>query len=351
MAFDRSAAHDNREIGEELVSVIIPVYNAAPYVDATLRSVRAQTHKNLEIFVIDDGSTDASPSIIAKHRHDPRVRYIRQRNQGVAIARNTGLELARGRYFAPIDADDLWAPHKISTQLAAARENPERIGLVYSWYITIDGNDRILDCIDRTNATGDVKFPLARKNIVGNGSSPLILKDAAMAVGGYDSSLRQRGAEGCEDYKLYFQIAEAYDFKLVPDYLMAYRLHGSSMSRRDQMMRSRAIVTAEITRRHPELVSFLRLGKARAHRYALTRNLRAGAFRASAAALYDMLKGEHIYAIKELGICVADNVGALIPFRSRRQPENATRFARGTILLGFGGDEETSHAAGAAANA
>ena len=102
------------------------------------------------------------------------------------------------------------------------------------------------------------------------------------------------------------------------------------------MMRSRAIVTAEITSRHPNLVPLLRMGKARAHRYALTRKIRAGALRESAAALYDMLKSEHIYAVKELGICVADNIRALLPFRSSHSgTRGSSRFARGSKLRWF----------------
>jgi glycosyltransferase involved in cell wall biosynthesis len=106
---------------EPLVSVIIPAFNSAATLGDTLASAAAQSHRALEIIVIDDGSTDATARIAADFcaRH-PRARLISQTNQGVAAARNRGIAEAKGEFVAPLDADDLWHKDKIARQVAAA---------------------------------------------------------------------------------------------------------------------------------------------------------------------------------------------------------------------------------------
>ena len=105
-----------------LVSVIIPVYNGGRYLRAALESVFAQTYRAFEVIVVDDGSADDS-GVIAQSF--PEVRYIHQTNQGVAAARNIGLEAARGEYFTFLDQDDLWAPEKLKLQVEYLLSHPE----------------------------------------------------------------------------------------------------------------------------------------------------------------------------------------------------------------------------------
>ena len=105
-----------------LVSVIIPVYNGGRYLRAALESVFAQTYRPFEVVVVDDGSADDS-GVIAQSF--PEVRYIHQTNQGVAAARNNGIETARGEYFAFLDQDDLWAPEKLKLQVEYLLTHPE----------------------------------------------------------------------------------------------------------------------------------------------------------------------------------------------------------------------------------
>ena len=105
-----------------LVSVIIPVYNGARYLRAALESVFAQTYRSFEVIVVDDGSVDDS-GVIAQGF--PDVRYIHQANQGVAVARNNGIEAARGDFFAFLDQDDLWTPEKLRLQIAYMLNHPE----------------------------------------------------------------------------------------------------------------------------------------------------------------------------------------------------------------------------------
>jgi glycosyltransferase involved in cell wall biosynthesis len=104
------------------VSVIIPVYNGSRYLRAALESVFAQTYRPLEVIVVDDGSADES-GVIAQSF--PEVRYIYQTNQGVAAARNNGIDAARGEFFAFLDQDDLWTPDKLKQQVAHLQSHPD----------------------------------------------------------------------------------------------------------------------------------------------------------------------------------------------------------------------------------
>lgn len=283
---DTTTRHD------DLISVIIPAYNAEAWIDETLRSVRSQTHANIEIVVVDDGSRDATVEIV--HRHaaaDPRVRIIRQENGGVAAARNRGIAETSGPFIAPVDADDLWAPTKLEEQLRLMHERGERVGLVYCWYAMIDGKGRITHLDSRSEAEGDVLKRLCLSNIVGNGSSALMRRSAVIEAGGYDSGLRAARAQGCEDYKLYFEIAERYEYALVRDYLTGYRdLPDNMSSDLWQMLRSRDLCIKEFQQRHPELTSLFRAGRCRLMRFMVARALRTGRLHEGRAMLGQMIR-------------------------------------------------------------
>jgi len=110
--------------GPPLVSVIIPMFDAERHVAETVRSVGAQTHRALEIIVVDDGSTDRSAEVVERV-DDDRCRVIQQPNAGPAAARNTGVAAARGDMLAFVDADDLWTPRKLELQVAALQADGE----------------------------------------------------------------------------------------------------------------------------------------------------------------------------------------------------------------------------------
>jgi glycosyltransferase involved in cell wall biosynthesis len=122
------------------VSVIIPTYNRADCIVAAVESVLAQTFRDLEIIVVDDGSTDDTVRRLAAY--GPPVRVVTKPNGGVASARNVGLRLARGRYVAWLDSDDLWLPFKLDLQLRVFREFPE-VKLVFSEFNGLDESGRV----------------------------------------------------------------------------------------------------------------------------------------------------------------------------------------------------------------
>jgi glycosyltransferase involved in cell wall biosynthesis len=242
------------ELQPHLVSVVIPAFNAEGTIDDTLKSVRSQTHRNLEIIVVDDGSTDSTRSIANAHAAiDNRVIVISQENAGVAAARNAGWQFARAAFIAFVDADDLWAPRKIEKQLGVILAGGERLGLVYTWFALIDERNHIRFKARGRHIAGDVLDRILMGNVVGNASSPVIRRQALVEVGGFDSSLRSAGAQGCEDLLIYCRIAARFHFGLVSEYLTGYRVAPSRMSSdRPRMLRSFRMVAAEMKLTHPD---------------------------------------------------------------------------------------------------
>jgi GT2 family glycosyltransferase len=214
-----------------LVSVVVPAFNAAATLDRTLRSIADQTYSRLEIIIVDDGSSDDTPALArAFCSEDARGKFIRQSNAGVAAARNTGIKAASGDWVAPIDADDLWHPSKIERQVEAATRAASPPGFVYCWFHLIDEEDNVLGSSEAFCVRGEALDSLQYFNFVGNGSSLLIRRDAALEVGGYDSRLRQRGAQGCEDVAIQLRLASRYPVEAVCQYLVGYRCMAGSMS-------------------------------------------------------------------------------------------------------------------------
>ena len=122
-----------------LVSVIIPAFNAAAHIRQTLNSVLAQTYQAIEVIVVDDGSSDATSAIVEEFvKRDARVQLVRQSNAGVGAARNTAIRMARGKYIAPLDADDFWFPEKLEKQVACMEQCGDETGLVYCWSTLVD---------------------------------------------------------------------------------------------------------------------------------------------------------------------------------------------------------------------
>jgi glycosyltransferase involved in cell wall biosynthesis len=226
-----------------LVSVVIPAYNASETIRETLASASGQTYGNLDIIVVDDGSTDDTGAIVHRHSlQDPRVRLVEKSNGGVASARNAGIRASRGTLVAFLDADDLWHPTKVSKQVKVLLAGGGEIALVYSPFRVIDINGKVLLSPRKYGASGWVLHRHFYANLIGNGSSILVRKSVLDEVGGFDPQLREAGAEGCEDLLLQLRVAARYRFGEVQEYLIGYRRRPASMSSNaDQMIRSGAL--------------------------------------------------------------------------------------------------------------
>jgi hypothetical protein len=238
---------------EEAVGVVVPMHNAERTIGATLASICAQSHAALDVIVVDDGSTDGSAAIVeACARHDPRVRMVRQAGVGVAAARNAGANATDAAWLAFIDADDVWAPPKIASQLAALRDAGPAAGLAYCWFASIDFDGRVISFGPQPMHEGQVLRALCHANWIGNGSSLLLRRSAFERAGGYDPALRAQGAEGAEDLLIALRIAEHAEFRVVPRYFVGYRQTPLSMSTESlQMFRSTELALRELLARHP----------------------------------------------------------------------------------------------------
>jgi glycosyltransferase involved in cell wall biosynthesis len=231
------------------VTVAIPAYNAASTLDETLLSVRRQTHRDLEIFVVDDGSKDATAEVAQRHADaDARVTVIHKKNGGVSTARNVALERATAPLLACVDADDVWHPEKIEAQIASLRNSGPNVLLSYTWFAYIDEASRILSTAEPSEE-GNVVARMCRGNLVGNGSSPLMRTDMLREVGGWDVT----AVDGNEDYKNYFALAERGEFTVVRSHLLGYRQSRENRSSSaPKMLASYDRVVAEFLPRHPE---------------------------------------------------------------------------------------------------
>jgi glycosyltransferase involved in cell wall biosynthesis len=237
------------------VSVIIPAYNAAAYVGDTVRSALMQTFVDLEVIVIDDGSTDHTAQVVSTLMvGDTRLHLRHQQNAGVAAARNTGVMAARGRFIAILDADDLWHPTKIERQMAVMNQAGKSFGMVYCRYREIDQDGLVLRSPIFEPYSGDVYGPLVLFNFIGGGSAALIRRECLDEVGGFDTGLLDRGRQGAEDIKLFLAIAERYDVGFADAFLLGYRQMGGTMSTDcDSMVRFTDVVLKDAQARHPEL--------------------------------------------------------------------------------------------------
>jgi glycosyltransferase involved in cell wall biosynthesis len=218
-------------MSNELVSIVVPAYNAGRTIARTLDSALAQTYPHIEIVVADDGSKDDTAEIV--HRYaaaDSRVRLVQQPNQGVAAARNTAIRHGTGSLVAPLDADDLWLPTKLEKQVARMAAAGPDVGLVYTLFRVIDPDDRLLPTQQRYRPEGWVFLQQSRQNFVANGSSILVRRSVMEEFGGYTTGLRALGLEGCEDFHLQMAIATRYTYAAVPEYLVGYRKTPRNMS-------------------------------------------------------------------------------------------------------------------------
>lgn len=202
------------------ISVIIPARNAAGFIAETLQSLSAQPEA-FEAVVIDDGSTDATASIVQSHAAtEPRLRMIGGPAEGVSAARNTGLTATTAPFVLFLDADDLLRPGALDTLLAAIGDNHAALGGIER---ISEGGAPLPGGLNTDIAPATDQLPaLLRKNFVVNGGALLIRRSAIETVGGYDTDL----AYG-EDWEFWCRLASLGDFAIAPTAVLAYRQRAS----------------------------------------------------------------------------------------------------------------------------
>lgn len=207
-----------------MISVIVPAYNASPYIQETLDSILNQTFQEFEIIVVDDGSTDDTVEIVNRYASkDSRIRLVQQKNEGSSKARNTGIALAKYDWIAPVDSDDVLLPQRFEKQLAAAKKYPQVIGWgTYATRITLEGRPY---SVQETGPTTIEEFNRMRYEtgeiVVMPASSVLLRKEFVQKVGGYSSAT-------LEDLILLDDMGAYGPILAIPEYLILYRMHLSS---------------------------------------------------------------------------------------------------------------------------
>ena len=261
---------------DKLVSVVIPAYNAARYLPEAVGSVVAQTHRDLEIIVVDDGSTDGSRELLAARATDPRLRYHYQENRGLPAARNAGIGLARGDFIAFLDADDVWLPGKLEKQLALLRADP-RAAAAYCGFGLIDEAGTPLENRWRPGGRGDDLFTrLLYGNVIAGSGSAVVVRASCFAdVGRFDERL-----QACEDHDMWRRIAARHAFVKVEEELVRIRVHAASMQRNAARMQQGLMLHLEkiLAETPPEHARHLPAVTRDSHRLAFLHWVRSGRF-------------------------------------------------------------------------
>lgn len=207
-----------------LISVVIPAYNAARTLNATVLSVFEQSVQDFEIIIVDDGSKDNTVEI-AEAIGDSRVQVIRQTNGGASAARNTGIKAARGEYVAFLDADDLWMPHKLERQLEVLT-NEKDITAVQSGVYYVN-NDLEIISVGRCFESKDVLLEtLFFQNLPGLMSTLIVKRDQFDSIGVFDTKLVI-----LEDWELAIRLSRYCNLKSIEEPLALYRQFPGNRSR------------------------------------------------------------------------------------------------------------------------
>lgn len=212
-------------MANDLVSVVVPVFNCRDYLARCLDSALAQTHRPIEVIAVDDGSTDGSSDILFSY--GSRIRVVTQENSGPSAARNNGIAKATGDYVAFLDGDDIWDARKTEVQLAAMKLHPEALA-VYCDHRSIDAGDLIMGvtgALDHPRSSGKILEDLIRGQRIKSPSLVMARRDALNAVGGFDPALRYS-----EDYDLWLRLATRGPILYQLDTLASYRVHGGNVS-------------------------------------------------------------------------------------------------------------------------
>ena len=173
------------------VSVVVPTHNRAQWLPRAVGSVLAQTWTDFELIVVDDHSTDDTPTVVARLT-DHRIRSFRHpRNTGQSGALNTGIARAHGEYVAFLDDDDEWLPGKLAAQVALLDAAPRRVVLAYCWREELDGATRQRLGTTRWTLRGDILEHVLALHVPTSPSSWLVRRSAARSVGGFDEHFHQ----------------------------------------------------------------------------------------------------------------------------------------------------------------
>lgn len=215
---------DNPHSRDPEVSVVIATYNMGQFVAQAVRSILDQQGTDLEVIVVDDGSTDDTQTVLKAFEDEPRVRVIRQANQGQSRAKNAGIQASLGHYIAFCDADDYWLPDKLALQLPLFERNP-RVGVVCSSTLFMDPDGSLYPHPDLRLVRGDVLEDMFVRNIIPFGTA-VVRRECIQEVGAFDESIPMG-----IDWDLWLRVAAHWEFDYTPEETYVYRIWEGQMSK------------------------------------------------------------------------------------------------------------------------
>jgi glycosyltransferase involved in cell wall biosynthesis len=222
------------------VSVVIPAYNAEDYLSEALDSVITQTYRDIEIVVVDDGSSDRTSGILERYsRLDDRMIVHRQPNGGVVAALNRGVALARGEFIARMDADDIALPHRLERQVGFLDDHPA-VAVVGGAVILVNDKNEEFHRVAPPASDALIKAMLQDNSTMVH-PAVLIRRDVMRALGGYRAVV-----EYAEDYDLWLRIAERHELANLQEPVLRYRIHAHQASARTRHQANLAWVAANL---------------------------------------------------------------------------------------------------------
>lgn len=206
-----------------VVSVITPTFNRAAFLPQAIESVLGQTFADLELLIIDDGSTDNTRQLVEGYAQDKRIRYFYQENQGQSIARNRGLQEARGEFVCFLDSDNAWMPDKLEKSVSVM-QGQKAIDVLYGDFIEIDEQGVELGANKMKRHSGRITPELLKDNFVSMNTT-MTRRACFEDMGGFDTNDRL-----AEDYGLWLRLSTRYRFFYLPAILGYYRIMQDQIS-------------------------------------------------------------------------------------------------------------------------
>jgi glycosyltransferase involved in cell wall biosynthesis len=213
------------------VSVVLPTYNQADYLPEALDSVLTQTWRDLELIVVNDGSTDDTPRILDAYAQHHGITVIHQENQGLPGALNTGFRRARGRYLTWTSSDNIMLPRMLAVLVDALERHPQ-VGLVYADWEVIDEHGAVIAVVKTFDFD---RHLLMRTNYIN--ACFLYRRECQERVGLYDPQYAR-----AEDWEYWWRISCSFDLMHVPEVLYQYRVHLGSLTETDVLVQPEGLV-------------------------------------------------------------------------------------------------------------
>jgi|CXWL01.1.fsa_nt_gi glycosyltransferase involved in cell wall biosynthesis len=296
------------------VSVVIATYNMGRYLGDAIDSVLKQTMDDLDVHVIDDGSTDNTREVVSRFSHDRRVHYCWQKNAGQARAKNQGIQLSQGALVAFCDADDMWLADKLERQCPLF-ENADDVGVVYSRTLRlIECDSRVEEEVVEPYCSGSVTAEIFRYNFIPFGTA-IVRRRCLQELGAFDERYRMG-----IDWELWLRLSTRYKFRFLDSTTYVYRVWDGQMSanwrgRYDYAFR----IMDEFLRKYPDAISSEVAREAWAHSFVQRARVRS------------YVSGEHALGIVDIGRALRCMPGYLHAWKSLvRICLNATLYRKGS---------------------